>query len=52
MIPIFAIIKVFPYSTLVFETLALLSFGISWLIKGRALGDKGKVGRKIYREAN
>ena len=52
MIPIFAIINVFPYSTLVFEALALFSFGISWLIKGRSLGDKGKIGEVIYREFN
>jgi hypothetical protein len=52
MIPIFSILKVFSYSTLLFEALALLSFGISWLIKGRALGDKGKIGVKIYRESN
>jgi hypothetical protein len=52
MIPIFSILKIFSYSTLLFEALALLSFGISWLIKGRALGDKGKIGVKIYRESN
>lgn len=52
MIPVFAIINIFTYSTLVFEALALLSFGISWLVKGRALGDKGKVGERIYRELN
>ena len=52
MIPIFSIINVFSYSTLLFEALALLSFGISWLIKGRVLGDKGIVGKKIYRELN
>lgn len=40
------------YSTLVLEALALLSFGTSWLIKGRILGDKGKIGEKLYREAN
>ncbi len=52
MIPVFAIINIFTYSTLVFEALALLSFGISWLVKGRALGDKGKIGVRIYRELN
>jgi hypothetical protein len=52
MIPVFAIINIFPYSTLVFEALALSSFGISWLVKGRALGDKGKIGVRIYRELN
>ena len=40
------------YSTLVLEFLSLIAFGISWLIKGRALGDKGKMGRMIYREHN
>ena len=44
--------KLFPYSTLVFEALALLLFGVSWLIKGRALGDEGVIGEKIYREHN
>ena len=52
MIPVFAIINIFTYSTLVFEALALLSFGISWLVKGRALGDRGKIGVRIYRELN
>lgn len=50
--PIFSIIDIFSYSTLIFETLMLFSFGISWLIKGRALGDKGKIGEKLYREIN
>ncbi|WFB64554.1 hypothetical protein PZ892_04945 [Sphingobacterium sp. WM] len=45
-------LKLFPYSTLVFEALALWMFGISWLIKGRALGDEGVIGEKIYREHN
>jgi hypothetical protein len=40
------------YTTLICEALALFAFGISWLIKGRALGDKGKMGEKIYREKN
>ncbi|WP_156309195.1 hypothetical protein [Sphingobacterium endophyticum] len=44
--------KLFPYSTLLFEALALLLFGVSWLIKGRALGDEGVIGEKIYRENN
>ena len=52
LIPVFAIFHLFTYSTLMFEALALLSFGISWLIKGRALGDRGRVGVKIYRESN
>lgn len=42
----------FKYSTLILEALALLAFGTSWLIKGRILGDKGKVGEKLYRESN
>ncbi len=52
LIPIFAFVSNFVYATLLFETLALFSFGISWLIKGRLLGDKGKLGKKIYREHN
>lgn len=44
--------KLFSYATLVFEALALWLFGISWLIKGRALGDEGEIGEKIYREHN
>lgn len=52
MIPLFAWLKVFPYSTTLFEALALFAFGIAWLIKGRALGDKGAIGRAIYREDN
>ena len=42
----------FEYSTLVLESLALFFFGIAWLIKGRALGDEGKIGEKLYREKN
>jgi len=44
--------NLFSYSTLVFEAIALWLFGISWLIKGRALGDQGIIGEKIYREDN
>jgi hypothetical protein len=44
--------ELFGYSTFVLETIALLAFGITWLIKGRALGDKGKIGRVLYREKN
>ena len=40
----------FTHATLVFETIALFAFGSSWLIKGRALGDTGKIGEKIYGE--
>ncbi len=42
----------FPYSTLVFEALMLFFCGTSWLIKGRGLGDKGMIGKNIYREIN
>jgi len=52
LIPVFSILHIFKYSTLLFEALALFSFGISWLIKGRVLGDKGKIGERIYRELN
>ena len=52
LIPVCDLLDLFPHSTLVFEALALIAFGITWLIKGRALGDKGKVGRVIYREKN
>jgi hypothetical protein len=52
LVPVSASIELFPYSTLTLEALALFSFGISWLIKGRALGDKGKIGEKLYREQN
>ena len=51
-IPIFAQYKLITYSTLLFETIALNAFGIAWLIKGRALGDKGRFGRMLYREEN
>ncbi len=44
--------KLFDRATLVFEAIALFFFGTSWLIKGRALGDKGMIGRKLYREMN
>lgn len=52
LIPIFAHFDIFYQSTLAFEGLALFSFGISWLIKGRGLGDKGMMGRVLYRENN
>lgn len=51
MVPVFATLKV-SYSTLIFEALALFSFGTSWLIKGRFLGDTGTIGMKLYREKN
>ena len=52
MVPIAAKFDLFPNSTLVFEALALFAFGTAWLIKGRVLGDKGKIGEKVYREYN
>jgi len=50
LIPLFDILKVFKSSTLLFEALSLIAFGVSWLIKGRGLGTTGKVGRILYRE--
>ena len=44
--------KMVPHMTLYMETLALFFFATSWLIKGRGLGDKGKLGRMIYSENN
>jgi len=52
MVPISERFNLFPYSTLVFEALSLFAFGIAWLIKGRALGDKGIIGQKLYQENN
>jgi hypothetical protein len=52
MIPICDLLNLFPKSTLIFEALALIAFGTSWLIKGRFLGDTGKIGRTLYREHN
>ena len=52
MIPVSASFRLFKDSTLVFEALSLFAFGTAWLIKGRALGDKGKIGEKLYRERN
>lgn len=52
MVPISESLKLFSYSTLVFEAIALFAFGIAWLIKGRALGDEGAIGRKLYQENN
>lgn len=52
LIPVSESFQLFKYSTLVLETLILLLFGIAWLIKGRALGDEGKIGEKLYRECN
>jgi len=50
MIPICDILNFFPKATLVLEGLALTAFSTSWLVKGRFLGDKGKIGRMLYRE--
>lgn len=50
MIGVCDLFRLFPYSTLIFETLALIAFGVSWLIKGRAFGETGKLGRTLYRE--
>lgn len=52
LVPISGKFKLFSYSTLIFEAIALFAFGIAWLIKGRALGDHGKIGEKIYQENN
>jgi hypothetical protein len=52
MVPVSDKLNLFPSSTLVLEALALIAFGIAWLIKGRILGDKGKIGRMLYREHN
>ncbi len=52
LVPVSEMLELFRYSTLILEALALFFFGTAWLIKGRALGDKGKLGEKIYREHN
>lgn len=52
MVPIAETFDLFNYSTLVLEALSLFAFGIAWLIKGRALGDKGVIGQKLYQENN
>lgn len=52
MIPISKLLDLFRYSTLVLEALSLFAFGFAWLIKGRVLGDKGKIGEKLYGESN
>lgn len=52
LVPVAGQLKWFPYSTLVFEALSLFAFGIAWLIKGRALGDQGTIGQKLYQENN
>lgn len=50
LVPISARFELFEYSTLIFEALSLFAFGIAWLIKGRILGDAGKLGEVLYRE--
>jgi hypothetical protein len=50
LIPLSAFFKWFKYSTLVWEAVSLFFFGFAWLIKGRALGEKGRIGRWLYRE--
>ncbi len=52
LIPACKITNLFRCSTLVFEAIALLAFGITWLIKGRALGETGNIGKVLYREEN
>lgn len=52
LVPVSEELKLFKYSTLILEALALFFFGTAWLIKGRALGDEGKLGEKLYRERN
>lgn len=52
MIPISSGLNFFEDSTLLFEALSLFAFGTAWLIKGRILGDKGRIGEKIYKERN
>ena len=52
MVPVCQFLIPFPYSTLIFETLALVAFGISWLTKGRIVGSNTIVGRILYRDNN
>jgi hypothetical protein len=52
LVPLCNALKLFDHSTLVLEALSLFAFGIAWLIKGRALGQTGKTGEKLYRERN
>lgn len=52
LVPVSENLRLFPNSTLVLEALSLFLFGTAWLIKGRALGDEGKIGEKLYREHN
>jgi hypothetical protein len=52
LVPISETFKWFRYSTLILEAFALFAFGSAWLIKGRALGDSGEIGKKLYQENN
>lgn len=52
LVPISTSFNISPYSTFILETLSLIFFGTAWLIKGRALGDKGIIGEKVYGEEN
>lgn len=52
LVPISENLRLFNNSTLIFEAFALFLFGTAWLVKGRALGDDGKIGEKLYREHN
>ncbi|MCM4159922.1 hypothetical protein FHG64_05610 [Antarcticibacterium flavum] len=52
LVPVSEKFKLFENSTLVLEAVMLFLFGAAWLIKGRALGDEGKLGEKLYREHN
>lgn len=52
LVPISSKYAMFPNSTLILEALMLFAFGTSWMIKGRALGDKGEWGKKVYGEEN
>lgn len=51
-VPIAPMLTDWPYTTFLFELLALAVFGFVWLIKGRAFGDKGSWGRMVYHESN
>ena len=52
LVPVFDAMNLFRTSTLLLEALMLFAFGISWLVKGRFLGDTGSIGRLLYREEN
>jgi cellulose synthase/poly-beta-1,6-N-acetylglucosamine synthase-like glycosyltransferase len=52
LIPLCSYFQFFKYSTLVLEALSLFFFGTAWIIKGRALGDKGNTGKALYGEVN